>query len=228
MRRSATLLTAAIALCLGAISAPARAGSVRIDFDFSGSSLSVLGGLINVPPDGNINAATGQIAVQSAGVSSLAAPGAAALRSFNLNATVNANTLGLVITGPASAALLSPVPGALTAGLGNLILNPGNLSLNAFVNCSGTGCATLGFPLSVTGPQPVNFATLPINNINSIGNATIAGLFSMTIGGFTAVLSLVGTEVSRTYIPEPGSFGLVALGLVGLASAGAARRRRHC
>jgi hypothetical protein len=41
------------------------------------------------------------------------------------------------------------------------------------------------------------------------------------------VLNLVGTEVGRTYVPEPNTFGMVALGVAGLAGMRARRRRQR-
>ena len=41
----------------------------------------------------------------------------------------------------------------------------------------------------------------------------------------SAVLNLVGQEVSRTYVPEPNTFALVGLGVLGLAGLGWRRNR---
>jgi hypothetical protein len=47
----------------------------------------------------------------------------------------------------------------------------------------------------------------------------------LAIGGNPAAVSLVGQEVSRTYIPEPNTFALVGLGMLGLAGLGWRRTR---
>ena len=226
MRRIAPLLLG-MGLLLG-LAAPSQAGQVLIGFDFSGSTISVLGGAINIPPDGSITSASATLHAQSAGTAPtlLVAPGSAALANLTLAATVNANVFGNVITGGVGANGLAPAAGSLTAGLNNAIFG-GSLALTGLINCAGAGCTVLGLPTSLTGTQYVAFGSVPIGSINNVGNATMNGLFSLTIGGFTAVLNLVGTEVSRTFVPEPNTFGLVALGMAGLAGARARRRRQR-
>jgi hypothetical protein len=208
--------------------APASAGQILIDFDFGGSSLSVLGGLISIPPDGSITSASGVVQVKGNGLTTISA-GFAKLENLTFAATVNANTLSVLVTGNAAANQPGTAPGQLTAGLTNILLpNPFLLNMTGTIQCSGANCGLLGtFPINLTGPQAVTIGTLPIGNVGSLGLATINGSFSLTVGGFTAVLNLVGTEIDRTFVPEPNSFGLVAMGLAGLAALRRQAQRRR-
>ena len=216
------------ALLVWLVASPADAGRIRIDFDFGASSLSILGGLINIPPDGTITSAAGTVQVPATGTTSVSA-GFARLHDLTLAGTVNANTVGLLITGNFNATQPNTASGQLSAGLANLLLpNPFILGMTGMIGCSGANCATLGtFPISLTGPQFITIGTLPIANLSTLGAATINGSFSLTIGGFTAVLNLVGSEVGRTFIPEPKPFGLVAMGIAGLAALRTQQRRRR-
>ena len=71
-------------------SVSARADEVQIDFDFSGSTLTI-GGALVIPPDGSITSSTGSITFQAAGTSGsgLVTGGAATLSNFVLDATVS-------------------------------------------------------------------------------------------------------------------------------------------
>ena len=75
--------------------APAGAAQIRIGFDFSGSSLSILGGIIEVPPDGSISAGSGAVDVEAPDLTNVQ-PGAAALVDFELGA-VDIRTEGLLM-----------------------------------------------------------------------------------------------------------------------------------
>ena len=197
----------------------------------SGSAISILGGAIQIPPDGSITSASALLVAQSAGTAPTlqVAPGTAKLWNLTLAATINATVGGNVVTGGITANALNAAAGSLTAGLNNAALNdPGfALSLNGMINCAGAGCTVLGLPVTFSGGQVLNLGSVPIGSINNVGNATMNGLFSLTIGGFTAVLNLVGTEVGRTYVPEPNTFGLVAAGMAGIATLRAQRRRQR-
>jgi hypothetical protein len=71
------------------IAAGAKAGTLTVNFDFSGSSLEMLGGLINIPPQGSIQSASGSIDVSALG-SATAVPGPGAFRNFAMALTINA------------------------------------------------------------------------------------------------------------------------------------------
>jgi hypothetical protein len=204
--------------CLLAVQA--RADQFAIQFDFSGSSLSLLGGLLQIPPDGSITSASGQLNVGAAGLATPIPGGLFALQNFTAAAMVNAVTFGNTITGNVALNQVGPaVHGVLSAGLGNVVFaGTMHISQSGALNCAGPSCGILSLPAALTGVQFVQLGSMPIANLAAIGNALISGTFPITIAGFTGQLHLVGTEVSRVMVPEPGSAGLVAFGLAGLAA----------
>ena len=207
--------------------APAGAAQIRIGFDFSGSSLSILGGIIEVPPDGSISAGSGAVDVEAPDLTNVQ-PGAAALVDFELGASIDSNVGGQAhVTGDLLASQVSGGAASLTAGLAKLVFtSPVGIAINGNLGCAGAGCGFLGtFPLSIASLQTF-VGSLDVFGANSPGNAAVFGTFDLSIGGFTAVLNLVGVEVSRTVVPEPASGALLALGLLALAGASRARRQR--
>ena len=221
--RSAQLLAMA-ALLIAPIGA--HAGKITVDFDFTGSSVAILGGFINVPPDGTITSGSGQVAFGgAAGSATPGGPAPAQLSNLALGGTLAKTGFGVTITGAVGATQPGTANGQITAGLGNLNFNPFLMNFTGFANCAGTGtnCTILGLPATFTGPKTFSIASLAVSNLASVGNAGLNGTFTFTLGGFTAVLTLVGSEVSRTFIPEPSTFGLLGLGLAGLLVARRAR-----
>jgi hypothetical protein len=201
----------------------AHAGQLTVDFDFSGSSVAILGGFINIPPDGAITTASGQIVVQAPGLLTAQA-GSARLANLALAGTFAKNSLGVNIAGAIGATQPASALGNLSTGLDHLVFNPFQMNFTGFASCTSTGpgCGVLSLPATFTGPQVFTIASLAVGNLGIDGGAFLNGTFAFTIGGFTAVLNLVGNEVARTWVPEPNSFGLLGLGLAGLAAA-----RRH-
>jgi hypothetical protein len=214
MKRMLPLLAVS---CLLAVQA--RADHYIIDFDFSGSSLSLLGGIVQIPPDGSITSGSAQLVVSAVGIATPIPGGFVALRNFSAAATVNAITFGNTITGNVVLNQVDPgASGNLTAGLANAFFaGPMQVSQGGVLNCVGPSCDILSLPTTLTGTQLPNLGNMPIANLAAVGNALISGTFAITIAGFTGQLQLVGTEVSRVFVPEPGSAGLVAFGLAGLA-----------
>lgn len=218
------LLSLTLGLCL--LAAEAHAGVVEVQFDFSGSSVSLLGGLIQIPPEGSITSAGGTLVVQALG-SATPTTGVAVLKNFGMAATVNAITFDNTITGNPSLSQVGVRPGALTPGLSQVIFGgPMQIALAGALNCTGPSCAILSLPQVLTGTQLVYLAGLPLANLANIGNALVSGTFAITFAGLTGTLHLVGNEVSRVFVPEPGSGGLLLLGLVGLAGWRARRALR--
>ncbi len=215
----------AITLLLLLLPLSSQAGKITVQFDFTGSSVSLLGGFITVPPDGAILAGSGQLDVMGGGIANPAA-GAASLQNVSLAGTLNKTGFGVNITGAFGATQPGTATGGLSAGLAHLTFNPFLMNFTGFANCAntgtGTGCTVLGLPATFTGPKTFTINSLAVSKLSTLGSAALSGTFTFTLGGFTAVLSLVGSEVSRTFIPEPNTFGLLGLGVAGLA---AARRR---
>ncbi|MGH0031434.1 MAG: PEP-CTERM sorting domain-containing protein [Myxococcota bacterium] len=214
-------------LALAALHLPvsAQAGKVTVEFDFGASSVAILGGFIDVPPDGAITQASGKIDFGATSPSG-AGPGAATLRSLTLAGTFAKSQFGANVSGAVGATQPGSGFGQLLPGTSSATFNPFVMNFTGFANCAGTGtqCTVLGLPATFTGPKTVSVPTLAVANLNSVGNAVVNGTFTFTLGGFTAVLTLVGNEVARTFVPEPNTAGLLALGLAGL---GIARRQRR-
>ncbi|MDH5306479.1 MAG: hypothetical protein OEW02_04805 [Myxococcales bacterium] len=204
MHRSLAACAIVAALLLAATRT--RAGEIEIEFDLTGSSLSALGGLINVPPDGAITSGTARIRVPGAGAMTASA-GPARLSDFALGLDVNADTGGAVVTGSAAMAQNGVASGTFTGMFTHLALTkPFPMLATGSFPCSGAGCTALGsFPLTFNGAQtiapPVNFT---LGKIGTPGQATAKGTLLMKLGTHTAVLAVAGSEVSRTYLPEPG------------------------
>jgi hypothetical protein len=231
MRRTRGALVApvtAVVLFLAATSA--RAGNITIDFDLTGSSVSLLGGILNIPPDGSITSASAQVTVQGSSATNATA-GAAQITNLVLMATINGTVGGAVsITGGFTASQVGGGAGSLTAGLLNVNVSTITFNLNGLVNCFGGLCPALGtFPVSAVNSLSVltGLGGFGIGGIGSLGAATLNAVLALSIGGNSAVVSLVGQEIGRTFIPEPNSFALVGLGMLGLAGFGARRRRSH-
>lgn len=221
MRRVAPLI--ALLLLLG--SAPiARAGQITIDFDLSGSSISILGGAIVVPPDGSITSAGTKLQVEGSSNANASA-GPARLESLTLAGTISPTTLlggAVTVSGGVNASQIGSAAGVLNPALTLAAFGgTGVLSINALINCTppGSSCSFLGLPISVSGPQTFSpFGSFQVGSINNVGNATLAGQLSLTLSGLTAVFNLAGTEISRTYVPEPSTFSLLGVALIGVAA----------
>jgi len=223
---------AAVATVLAVLlaSPSARAGSIGIDFDLSNSVISILGGILTIPPDGSIASATATVTIQGSSLSN-PTPGAAALSDLTLQASVDGTVGGVVtLTGDIAATQVGSAPGSLTAGLGNLMISSLSLNLSALINCTGGLCPAVGtFPISVMTITPISgVGNLGVGGFGTIGNATLNAILAITLSGNSAVINLVGQEISRTFtpsVPEPGTFGMLALGLLGLAGLGWRSRR---
>jgi hypothetical protein len=211
------------------IAAPAHAGSLAIDFDFTGSTVTLLGGVLTVPPDGTVTAGSGSIEFLADDGTQQAISGAAQLDNASLAVSLNKNLLSLAnITGAIAGAQSGSAAGSLNAALTQVtLLSPLQMLYTGTIQCSGTGCGAVGtFPLVVN--TILSFlGGVGVGNLASTGNATLNASLPFSLAGFTGILQLSGVETSRTFIPEPNTFGLTALGLAGLGAAARVRRRRQ-
>ncbi len=226
-RRAAARLAALALLWLGATS-PAGAGVISIEFDLAGSTLTMLSGAIRVPPDGRIHSASVVVDLAGPGPATPTPGGPALLRSLAIDLSIDADVFGNLVTGSAVGAQVGSVPGTLSAGgLLLLLSQPLRLNLDARAGCSGDLCGVIAdFPVSFSGTQTLApVSAFGIGGVSLPGSATLAASLDLAIAAFSAELALMGAEVNRTFAPEPGSFGLVAVGLAALAVGGARRRR---
>jgi hypothetical protein len=217
------------ALWLGLASAAAQAGEVTIQFDFTGSTLSILGGVIMIPPGGTITAATGSATFLANGPTQISA-GGARLEALDVAATIDQNVLGAAhVTGDILAQQLpSPVYGQLSAGLGNAVFSNILLNVDVAAACAGVGCPFIGtFPIHIAGNFTAPDLHAAVGNLATLSAATLMGTLPISLSGFSGVLNLVGSEVSRSFspVPEPGTLGALSLGLVALALIARVTRR---
>lgn len=102
-----------------------------------------------------------------------------------------------------------------------------------FLHCFGGLCGLAGFTASVPLPQtrtaPFTLPPLVFTSGNAgVGNFTGMGTGIVTTPAtVTVVSSYVGTEISRTFVPEPGALPMLAAGIVCLGRLGSRRARRR-
>lgn len=216
----------ALALLLASLwlASPARAGILTIDFDFAtNSSLSILGGVINTPPDGAITSGTAQLRIEADDINTPITGGFANLASSNLAGFVSKNVQNqALVNGTFDVTQNSNVSGTLSAPNTITFSSPYNSNINANIGCGGTGCGALGLPINVSGNfvQPVQPVT--VTDLEVTGAALISLNLPVVLDGVLADFSLVGVETGRSWvIPEPGTAALLGFGLLALA-----RRRR--
>ena len=219
------LLWSAVALT---IAMPAQSGTLSIDFDFTGSTVTLLGGVVTVPPDGSVTAGSGTIDFLADDLSQQAISGAAQLDNASLAVSLNKDLLGLaLITGSINGAQSGSASGSLNAALTQVtLLSPLQVLYTGTVLCTGTGCGGVGtFPV-VLNTVLSFLGGVGVGNLASTGNATLNATLPFSLAGFTGILQLSGVETSRTFVPEPNTFGLVGFGLIAFGAAARARQRR--
>lgn len=225
--RTCAFLCCSILLLLSA--AEARAGTIELEFDFSGSTISLLGNLFTVPPNGSIGSGSAQISVPGGGIAS-PSPGLASLASFTLAATLDAPLTGANLDASAAVSQPAPAQGVLLPGLSTLVLIPPPLQASGTLDCAGIACGIVAsalqvvFPFVFSGSIPIG--TLMLGNLGVSGAATATALVPFSLDGLTGELQLVGTEVSRSFsaVPEPSTALLLAAGLA-FTALGAGRPR---
>lgn len=204
MRR--TLRLATLLSLLALLPLAGQADEIEIELDLTGSSVSAVGGEILIPPEGSITAASATLIVPGSG-SVTASSGPASLRDLVLDLTVDATVFGLAdITGTVTATQLGTGFGTLSAGLGAFNLTQSLfVEATGFIDCAGFGCGLVGtFPATFNGTQ--TFApplSIGVGGLGTAGSATVMGSLLLDLAGQSAILTLVGAETSRTFVPEP-------------------------
>jgi hypothetical protein len=199
----------------------------RITFDFTGgSSFSLLGGTIMTPPDGTMDVGTADVYVEVTAPGVYVPGGVFMLSGLNVGGTVLKNFPGQAnVSGTYSASQTGPLVGTLAPGLtGGDFTSDLSLSMNTQIGCTGSGCGSLGFPVSDVGVSLFAVSFLPVADLGVPGFAQINASFEIEVDGVLGTMNLVGVEVARTFVPEPGTFVLVAGGFGILALRG--RRTR--
>ena len=226
LRRRALASTALAASFAFAFAGSASAQSYeQIDFDFaSQSTFSLLGGTIVTPPDGTISLGVGRIQVEATAPGAYVTGGQFVLRGLEFGGTVAKNVFGTAnVAGGFYADQVGPLAGTLApAQDGGQFTTDLTLAMNVQIGCTGSGCGLLGFPIYDVGTSLLAISFLPVDALASSGLARIELSVPIEVDGVLGTLDLVGVEMSRSFIPEPGTFVLVASGLGLLA----ARRRR--
>jgi hypothetical protein len=212
----------ALALLLGLLLAPpAGAGILTIQFDFQlNSSLSVLGGAINTPPDGAITSGSAVLKVEADSATSSTVGGFAQLLSANLAGVVDKDIQGQAqVNGSFSIDQTTPANGTLAAGDTISFSDSFTSNINANFACTGPECSTLGLPVNEAGVFVLPIQPLLVTDLEVVGSALIDLDLPVSLDGVQAVFHLVGVETSRSFvIPEPGTASLLGLGLLALAT----------
>jgi len=235
--------------CALVLSTSAMADTVEIEFDFSSSTMSFLG-LITIPPDGTIHSMAATTVLPAAGGEGATSiqTGSALLKSLMVDMTLNAQVgLGTLITGPVIVSQVGTSTGPLTntqsimfggtgTGTGTGTALGMSLFVSAYLQCFGLFCGLIGdFPVSIMGtnpPPPGQAFTITLAGLNTPGSGYVGGTMPISIppeyttgSPFTGTVLLTGNEVSRTYVPEPGSLAQMLSGVVALAGLSLRRRR---
>jgi len=216
------------ALCVLAGTEAFAQSAERITFDFTGgSSFSLLGGTILTPPDGTMDIGSASIDVEATAPGVYVPGGVFTLRGLNVAGTLSKSIAGQAnVTGGYSASQLGQLVGTTAPGFtGGDFTSDLSLSMDTQIGCTGPGCGALGFPVSDVGVSLFTVSFLPVADMGVPGFAQITASFEIEVDGVLGTMNLVGVEVARSFIPEPGTFVLVAGGIGILALRGRGARR---
>ena len=223
-------LTSVLVLCGSLLPLSASAGILTIEFDFAaGSSLSILGGVINTPPDGTISGGSATLTVDASSATNVTTGGGAVLSGANLTGFAAKNVQGQAdVSGGFSISQTGSAAGTLGAADSITFSDPFTADVLSNFFCFGAQCSALGFPASFNGPVSLPLQPLPVQNLSTVGGALIDFDVPVSLDGVQAVFRLVGTETSRSFIPEPGTASLLGLGLLTIALGRRGPMRARC
>ena len=217
--------TASLVLLLATSSA--GAGSIEIEFDLTGSSVSLLGGILLVPPDGQVTHAHVTLSVTGSDITTPAV-GVARVRDLDVGATID-GTVGnsVLITGDFVAERSAGGTGSLASDLTTLSLTSLTLTLDGMLDCTGSQCIALGtFPVSVVGVpvQPSSLDPWVVHGLGIQGAGTLTATLPFDLGGNAVLADLSGVETTRRFVPEPSATLLAAGALMTLAGLAVGKR----
>lgn len=197
----------AASLLLAALAHTASAGETTIQYQIVGGTTDVL-----VSPTPYFGGGTYTVRFQANSAAALIA-GSSTLVTLNVGA------------GPSRPGLLGAVGTYPTSQftLPNFATVVGASVTTGFRNVLGTFYIT-GYPPIPTGTADFGFAQWGLSGAN--GRLTLVETVSSFFVVPNTVASFVGSEISRSYVPEPASGYLALSGLASLAGLAAARRRR--
>lgn len=213
-------------LCLAGGAQAQTAEVIQFDFTAS-SSFSLLGGTIVTPPDGTVDVGYARVTVDATAPSVYVPGGQVLLEQVALGGTVDKDVAGQAdVSGTYSALQSGSLAGTLApGGTGIDFVDDLMLNIDITLGCTGSGCGVLGLPTSELGLQAFTVSFLPITNLDVPGSAQISAVLPIEVGGLLGELTLIGVESNRFFVPEPGTFLLVGLGLAGLAHSRRGSRR---
>ncbi len=224
MRPAALALAIATAFALGGA---ANAGVITAQYDLTGSTVTT-----NTPLGSDVDQITGTVTVQY-GAATINAPISwAAVVAGNSTTTIQ-QTFGtsLVLTGSTTTTVTAPGTGG-PIGAATIALAPAPGGMTGSIHCTGGLCGLAGFPASVPQPQTGPASLVLATAGGLVFTSGQAGLghwnavpYTITASAATLTFAYVGQEISRSFIPEPGTASLLGLGLVALAGAGRFTRR---
>ncbi len=235
------LATAGVLLAFALLSPSSQAGVWEVFYDLApGSSITT-----TTPLGPDTDPVTGTFMVEYDAASTAAPLTGARLMSGAFHVTISqmAMTPGvLTITGETDTVLSPPasgLPGTLTGD--TLILPPvPDSSSTGFIHCTGAACRLAGLPPSMMIPQtPTGPGPFPVTFNGWVFTSGTAGVGDWTAPTFsfmtmtpmglsvTVAQDFVGREVSRMFLPEPGTGAILASGTVLLAFLHRHRSRRQ-
>ncbi|MBW1685930.1 MAG: PEP-CTERM sorting domain-containing protein, partial [Deltaproteobacteria bacterium] len=200
---------------------------MTIAFDFTATTVQLLGGTVNIPPDGAILAATGLLTVDATSLSSPTPGGSAVLSALVIDTSVAASPIGQSVTGSVTTTQNGTATGIVSPGLGNVELAADSLAfdLSGGLDCAGPLCNLIGdFPVVLGGTETVaGIVSLAVLGLDTPGIAAVSASWGLNLDGLNGVFDLSGVETSRSFVPEPSTASLLLLGLGAIAA-----RRRGC
>ncbi|MEE3331025.1 MAG: hypothetical protein VX246_09165 [Myxococcota bacterium] len=220
--------TASLVLLLATSSA--GAGSIEIEFDLTGSSVSLLGDILLVPPDGQVTHAHVTLSVTGSDITTPAV-GVARVSDLDVDATID-GTVGnsVLITGDFVAERSAGGTGSLASDLTTLSLTSLTLTLDGMLDCTGSQCIALGtFPVSVVGVpvQPSSLDPWVVHGLGIQGAGTLTATLPFDLGGNAVLADLSGVETTRRFVPEPNATSLGSVALLALLALLRRQRAAH-